>query len=504
MPFLQAGPFRLLYQNGFVRQITHEGTEVLRMIYFALRDHNWGTFATQIIEEKIDTQENHFSISYLSYNIDKNQVPVFEWKAIIEGHENGTIVFNIEGKALQSLRKNRAGFCILHPIEGIAEQPVTIFHPSGASTATHFPRYISPQDPFLDIQSMQWQAANGCVYKVDCEGDIFQTEDQRNWGDASYKTFCTPLSEPFPVQLQQGDTVWQRVSFRLATENKQPQSGVAPQKSMSRQEAVNVGIAAAIETDELSAESVELLKTLKLSHYRVDLTLFEKDWISYLSDQAEKALLLGLPLEVVVTLNEDFESQLADFIGVMQQNRLHIKHLLLLSARKLVTSQSLIDYIPQLKTQLFGVKIGIGTDYNFTELNRNRFEAGEADFVSCSFDPQEHAFDELSLLENTETVKYLVESAYNIYQKPVHISFIALCRRANPYATQAADMVLSIENQIDKRQSTAFAKEWTAKLLSHLAHTEVASVTMFRTIGELGIMSKSGSTYPVFEALKER
>ncbi len=504
MPFLPEAPFRLLYHKRYVRQLTNEGTEVLRMIYFALRDHNWGTFATQIVEEKIDTQENHFSISYLSYNIDKNQVPIFEWKAIIEGHENGTIVFNIEGKALQAVRKNRAGFCILHPIEGVAEQPVTIFHPSGSSTATHFPRYISPQDPFLDIQSMQWQAANGCVYKVDCEGDIFQAEDQRNWGDASYKTFCTPLSEPFPVQLQQGDTVWQRVSFRLAAENKQPQSEVAPQKSVLRPEAVNVGIAAAIETDELSAESVELFKTLKLSHYRVDLTLFEKDWISYLSDQAEKALLLGLPLEVVVTLNEDFESQLADFIGVVQQNRLHIKHLLLLSAQKLVTSQSLIDYIPQLKTQLFRVKIGIGTDYNFTELNRNRFEAGEADFVSCSFDPQEHAFDELSLLENTETVKYLVESAYNIYQKPVHISFIALCRRANPYATQAADMVLSIENQIDKRQSTAFAKEWTAKILSHLAHTEVASVTMFRTIGELGIMSKSGSTYPVFEALKER
>jgi hypothetical protein len=60
---------------------------------------------------------------------------------------------------------------------------------------------------------MRWQAANAISYQLDFEGDVFQTEDQRNWGDASYKTFCTPLSLPFPVQLQKGDTVWQRVTL---------------------------------------------------------------------------------------------------------------------------------------------------------------------------------------------------------------------------------------------------------------------------------------------------
>ena len=30
-------------------------------------------------------------------------------------------------------------------------------------------------------------------------GDVFEMEDQRNWTDASFKTYCTPLRQPFPA-----------------------------------------------------------------------------------------------------------------------------------------------------------------------------------------------------------------------------------------------------------------------------------------------------------------
>jgi len=211
--------------------------------------------------------------------------------------------------------------------------------------------------------------------------------------------------------------------------------------------------------------------------------------------------LLNVPLEIALFLAEAFENQLADFVGVCEQNNLKVKHLLLFSAQQLVTPQALIDYVPNLKRQLPNTKIGVGTDYNFTELNRNRFDVGAADFVSFSFDPQEHAFDDLSLLENTETVQYSVASAENLYGKPVHLSFIALRKRSNPYANNPSDFVLPLEKQIDSRQKANFAKEWTAKVLAHLSQTNVVSVTMFRSVGELGIMNEKAEAYPVFEAL---
>ncbi|AEI50949.1 hypothetical protein [Runella slithyformis] len=504
MQLLQSGTFQVGYQNGFLRQITHEGAEVVRMMYFALRDHNWGTFAQKIEDEIIVSREDSFSISYQSTNVGEVPDPIFEWKVRIEGDKEGTITFEIQGKALCAVRRNRAGFCILHPIQGTAEQPVTIFHEDDSKTTTRFPRYISAPDPFLNIRAMQWQVGNGGGYHLDFEGDIFQTEDQRNWGDASYKTFCTPLSRPFPVQLQEGDTVWQRVTLRPISIPEPSVLTEPEEKSLSIKNKIAIGIAASVETERLSEKAIALLKSLSLSHYRIDLHLSESDWITICSNHCENAALLDLPLEIALFCSEAFEAQLADFAGVCQQNALNIKQLLLFSAKGLVTPQPLIDFIPTFKKQLLNVKIGVGTDYNFTELNRNRFEIGAADFVSCSFHPQEHAFDDLSMMENTETVQYLVESAENLYHKPVHLSFISLKKRTNPYVTNPADFVLPIEKQLDSRQKTDFAKEWATAVLQNLAHTNAVSATLFRTVGALGIMDEEGEEYPVYQALAQK
>lgn len=265
MQSLKSGPFEIGYQNGFLRQITHQGVEVLRMMYFALRDHNWGTFVQLITNEVVDSQEDSFSVSYTCTNINEAQAAIFEWSVRIHGDNDGTITFEIQGETLQAVRRNRAGFCILHPIQGTAEQPVTIFHEENAKTETYFPRYIAAQDPFLDIRAMQWRAGNGGEYRLDFEGDIFQTEDQRNWGDASYKTFCTPLSRPFPVQLQPGDKVWQRVTLRLISIPAASSLPRSEEKSLRKQ--FQLGVAASVETERLSEKAVELLKSLNLGHY---------------------------------------------------------------------------------------------------------------------------------------------------------------------------------------------------------------------------------------------
>ena len=500
--FLQAGPLHIRYEKGFLRQITQENSEVVRMIYFALRDHNWGTFERELEKEVIEARKTGFHISYTCRNINEQKEAVFEWQVKIKGENDGTILFEIEGKALKDVRRNRAGFCILHPIVGVATQPVSIIHDAEPDTDTQFPRFIAANDPFLNIRAMRWQAANGATYQFDFEGDVFQTEDQRNWGDASYKTFCTPLSRPFPVQLYEGDTVWQRVTFRQLMPSKSTSTVNVKEENRNSPKSFALGIAASIESETLSEKAVTLLKSLNLSHYRVDLHPASPNWIADFSNQCENAALLDLPLEIALTLPDSYSASLAAFVGLCRQNNLNVKHLLLFSDRSLTTPQVLIEEIPGLKQQLPNVKIGVGTDYNFTELNRNRFEAGEADFITFSYHPQEHAFDDLSLMENTETLRYLVESAEKLYQKPGHVSFISLRKRANPYATNPEDFAVPVDKQADSRQKTEFGAEWTDSVLAHLAQTTVASVTLFRTVGELGVLNSAGNPYPAFDRLR--
>ena len=47
------------------------------------------------------------------------------------------------------------------------------------------------------------------------DGDSFELEDQRNWGDASFKTYCTPLRKGFPRAVRRGTLIAHRVKVRF-------------------------------------------------------------------------------------------------------------------------------------------------------------------------------------------------------------------------------------------------------------------------------------------------
>ena len=222
---LKAGQIELSYENGFLRQFIVNETEVLRMIYFAVRDANWGNYEPTISNEKITVQEDSFQITYDVEYFDNSAI-FFQWKININGLKTNEITFEIIGEILQDFKANRAGFCLLHPIENLASQDLEIEHSDKEIKRYNFPKFIAPHQPFIDILSMKYSVL-GSEFELKFEGDIFETEDQRNWGDASFKTYCTPLSLPFPRALKVGDELHQKVSFRV---NNTPIPTLSPQR----------------------------------------------------------------------------------------------------------------------------------------------------------------------------------------------------------------------------------------------------------------------------------
>ena len=101
----------------------------------------------------------------------------------------------MDGEALSTLRKNRIGFCILHPM-ACAGLPCTISHVDGSVERGAFPTYISPHQPFVEFDAITHEMP-GLTAELRLSGDTFEMEDQRNWTDASFKTYSTPLRLPF-------------------------------------------------------------------------------------------------------------------------------------------------------------------------------------------------------------------------------------------------------------------------------------------------------------------
>ena len=272
MQVFKAGIFTVGYRNGFIRRIRYGNVEVVRMIYMALRDQNWNTYEPIINSERIDQESDRFSLRYDCFN-ELNGKRIFKWHVIIEGNADGEITFEISGEALADLLKNRAGLCILHPIKSTAGSVCETHHTDGSIRKSNFPIMISADNPFKSLKAFRWKCENNW-YVLSYEGDGFETEDQRNWCDASYKTFCTPLDIPFPVQLKAGDKVHQKVNFKpegkmraISNSDDKPVEIVAHDR---RIRLPKIGIAASTENETVSEETTRAIRDLKFTHYRIE------------------------------------------------------------------------------------------------------------------------------------------------------------------------------------------------------------------------------------------
>ncbi len=89
----------------------------------------------------------------------------------------------------------------------------TIGHVDGRNVKSTFPSVIDPVQPMMDLRALTHEAAPGL--KVTClmEGDTYEMEDQRNWTDASYKTYVRPLALPWPYTLPKGEKLDQAVTL---------------------------------------------------------------------------------------------------------------------------------------------------------------------------------------------------------------------------------------------------------------------------------------------------
>ncbi|GAB3259813.1 hypothetical protein GCM10027347_23690 [Larkinella harenae] len=493
---LRAGPLTMLYDNGFLRYIRLGDHEVLRLIYHAVRDHNWATATHRIENEVVELGDNSFRINYTCFC--QYETAALRWQCEITGDPDGTIQFTIDGEALSEFQRNRAGFCVLHPIPECAGQVCTLTHPDGSQSAALFPETISPHQPFLNIREMQWPTVNGGAAVLWFVGDIFETEDQRNWTDASYKTYSTPLSKPFPVMLRPGDTIQQSVELRLVS----PDVSLPSSPLHSTETILSVDTTAlplpAIGTSSnhkpLTALLVERLKKVNFQHLRAEVNFQKPSWPETFQKAVEDANLLGVKLELVLVFNQLPNYELYTFLKEPVDSAL-ISSVLLVSNFAKTTPVSLVDQVVSPIRQAFpAATIGVGTNAFFVNLNRETPPIDGVDFMAYAISPQAHAVDNLTLMENTTAQRDTVRDARR-WIPEVHVSPVTLRPRFNPDAK--GDDPDQMPFSTDPRQMSLSGAAWTLASLKNLIQAQARSVTYYETVGEQGILQGDiPSAYP--------
>lgn len=196
-----------------MRYIRAGNKEVLRRVMVAVRDSSWKTVPVRISNEAVTVGTDEFHIAFDARHVDENVD--FAWHGTMEGRADGTIRWTMSGEPLRTFWRNRIGFCVLHPIEECAGQACEVEHVDSSRERSLFPDLIAPHQPFVQVRALSHAVSPDIHARVQMTGDVFETEDQRNWSDASFKTYSTPLSLPYPVLVKPGDRVQQSVELTI-------------------------------------------------------------------------------------------------------------------------------------------------------------------------------------------------------------------------------------------------------------------------------------------------
>lgn len=494
---INAGNLTMLYEQGNIRYLSIGQNEIIRMIYIAVRNKEWLTIRSEFFEEEYNIQYNSFLIRYRSQY--KSGDIDFSVIHKIEGKPDNSLIYSFEGVANTSFEKNRIGFCVLHPIESCAGNPCTIIHKNDESEIINFPRFICPHQVFVDIKSMKWKTYNyDCV--LNFYGDTFETEDQRNWTDSSYKTYCTPLTLPYPVLLQKGDRINQKIEFKIIGDSNQriinnDERNDKVRISIYPEERFNIpliGISQSSRTEPLTRDEIQLFNKLRFDHYRIDVYLFKSDWKIKAELAVDEAVILSYEIEFALFFDDDFLKQSALFIDWISFKKPNVAMIIILHKAHKTTPDLLTDTLtPLLKGALPGVNIGCGTNANFTQLNRNRPESVQHDHICYSIHPQEHASDNLTLVENLQGQKYTVESArYFAKDKGIWVSPVTIQRRFNANIENFEQKSKGVHSlsQVDTRLMSLFGACWTVATFKYLMESGITGMTIYETVGERGII----------------
>jgi len=512
----KTGALTVDFVAGGLRTIRYEGHEVLRAIAYVVRDQNWGTYHPEISECVVEKIKNAFTITYQAICASADPSQTLRYQARITGNSQGHLVFDVAAEPLTPFLTARCGFAVLHPINGVAGQEAIVEHVDGAQEQAAFPELISPAQPFKDIRAIQHRVTTGITARCVLNGDVFEMEDQRNWSDASYKTYVRPLSLPWPYVMEQGVTNRQSVELTI---KRSPGSHRGPARNEKGAVRVAVGgpdgtfpgIGVSIHPDLIpqALAHPDLLTSL-----RPQLLLFHFDptkghghsELSGFSDIAKHmpaSEKTDSVLELVLPAQQTVRDELFGVAEMVAASGLRLSGILVSPA---VDRQSTLPGSPwpacpplseiyQAAREAFpGLTIGGGSLSFFTELNRKRPPVELLDFVSHCTCPIVHAADDLSVMETLEALPHIVRStrAFIGQDKAYRIGPSTIGMRHNPYGARVmnnpANQRIAMTDR-DPRQTSLFAAAWMIGYVAATAEARLQSLTVSSLTDRLGLAS---------------
>jgi hypothetical protein len=464
--------------NGaFARSIRLRGEEIFRGIGLVARDSNWATPALEASPD-LSRYGDEFYIECKGALAHADQE--LDWSLRWVVREDG-LEARMKASSKAGFRTNRTGFVVLHSLGAARGRPVRITHPDESDEDAAFPDLVSPHQPFFDIAGMAYETPAGHAVSIAFEGEVFETEDQRNWTDASYKTYCRPLGRPFPYTIgSEGVTQIVRVRFRPAPASGRAEAAPTPALGPSlRLPAIGTGSPPGTSPATL-ADALQRLAPA--------LTAIEIDPATPDAIAEARARIAAVKGDLRVDVRdgpEEATTALLQALAPILAERPNAR--VALWDRNTQTIKAMRDLLP-------AIPIGGGTGAFFTELNRMEAPA-HVDFLSWTTNPTVHGFDDDTIGETTEPLGDILRTASARWpRQTLEIGPATLGFRYNPNATSPQGRARAAPP--DPRQGLPIGAAWMLGTLCGFLHEHLASLCFFEPTGPKGLINADGRLTP--------
>lgn len=516
---LKAGDLTAMLDNGSLRYIRYRGVEVLRGIAYLLRDKNWGTYAPAIENLKIRQTKTSFTVSYRATCRDAEQALSYE--AAIIGKADGTLSFSAVGTPIADFVTNRTGFVVLHPLVGVASQPVEIVHVDGKRERSRFPKLISPGQPVFEIRSLKHTVMPGVTATVLMEGNKFEMEDHRNWMDASYKTYVCSLLDPWPYTLPKGKPFTQSITLTIAGKPKARSAsrnsvGIAVTVGGPKGKLPSLGMGVAMGEAKAALAAAHLIAAAKPAFLVCQIdgrNLGNAGEAARNYAELKIRTSAAINLEIILPAERAAVEEVEAIATVVRAAGLKPDSVIVTQTHDLKSFQpgatrpwspTYAEMASAVRKSFPGIRVGGGMLSYFTELNRKPVPAGLFDFVTHTTCPIVHAADDLSVMETLEALSWIFTSVRAMIGKtPYHIGPSSIPARDNPYGSSVAgnaDNSRVCLSNMDPRQRGLFAAAWNLGYAVAATRDRIDALALGSATGPQGIIyRKTDYAQPWFD-----
>ncbi len=506
---LRAGSVSLELVGGRFGPVLVNGHEIWHGLAFLFRDTGWGTPEPvyKVVTHQITADGHGFTlelsghIAIESRDICDSSIEsaLILLNVTVTGEADGCLHFQARAEPTHDVLTNRCGWVLLHPMS-MAGRAVEVLHGDGRTSLSTFPKEVPAWPPFMRVNGLRHEYAPGYWAEARMSDEDYETEDQRNNADASFKTYSRSNNMPRPYVLRQKEP-WTReltlcvlndVPKAIYSERDHTAVNWMPTSSVR----VNLGLAITVDTVQTPSQWLcDVLNAWRPAFLHLtlwpEIPIESVDWagVRTLLDAAQAVLRIDIcaPRELG---HGSFQGSLCRQL----KNLLTQAGIEPAEVAALPCGSRAAVFLRELFPK---ASIGGGTPHFFAQLNRLENSGGE-DFMSFTVCPTVHGTEEESLMTGLQSLPSMLATARIRHpHRRWHIGPSALSARASPLGKQPlSDGLRKIPlASCDPRSRGLFGAAW---LLGHLAAAvaaKVASVTFPSLCTEDGLFVKSNDQW---------